>query len=116
MSKLQGNAKIIYSDFDDDLGDITNEATDSEPLDAAENSSHTVVPEDAWWLEPEVADPFGSRKIQPATTREIDQSHEFEIEIRQHIFDLLQYVDSLERQVRTSYRAKIQHSIQPTLY
>ena len=104
LAKLHGNEKIIYScisDVDDEADGIDVEVSGSEHLAAAvENGLRSAFPVDASWLELDDSEPFGSQNNQCATARTIIPSHEFEVEIRQHVYDLLQYVDGLERQVR----------------
>jgi hypothetical protein len=100
LAKLHGNEKIIYScmsDVDDEADGID---VDVEHLAAVENGLRSAFPDDASWLELDDSEPFRSQNNQRATARTIVPSHEFEVEIRQHVYDLLQYVDGLERQVR----------------
>ncbi len=103
VAKLHGNEIIIYScfsDVDDQADGIAVDVSDSEHLAAVENGLRSALPDDASWLELDDSEPFASQKNQPETARKIIPSHEFEVEIRQHVYELLQYVDGLERQVR----------------
>jgi hypothetical protein len=105
VSTLHCAERVLYSCFSDtsDANDENSFASEISRRDrdcADENFSNSTSP-DASWLELEGIVSFNessaNHKNEKATA--LSNSIQFETELRQHMHDLLHYIDDLERQV-----------------
>jgi len=107
MNKLHGSEHLLYnccsdSDYDTNLVDADRISCDQN--DTCEKLSKAASNECSWLeldglvsLSPPPA--FIKRKEELSPRLSISSSDAFEVELRQHLFDLLHYIDDLERQV-----------------
>ena len=96
ITKLQGRENVLYSCF----SDTDDEA---EVFAAAEyggtNQDDSSGNDSTAWLELDGPQRTDSEAKQNVAIGTIVRSRQLELEVRQNIYDLLQYIDNLERQV-----------------
>jgi hypothetical protein len=88
---------VCTSDCDDESKEIADDNICGFQDRLCHNVSTSASP-DTSWLEVEDTTPIHNMK-ETTTTQIISSSNQFEAELRQHIYDLLHYIDDLERQV-----------------
>jgi hypothetical protein len=101
--KLHGSEHSQQIYFTDDVDYDAEQIDVDKDLDhVSENISFRLSPE-ASRLEPEgnvtFSTPLPDRAYGKGSASSIDSNVQFETELRQHLHDLLQYIDDLERQV-----------------
>lgn len=88
---------VCTSDCDDESNEISDDNICGFQDRVCQNVSTRASPDNSW-LEVEDTTPVHNKK-ETITTQIISSSNQFEAELRQHIYDVLHYIDDLERQV-----------------
>ncbi len=107
MNKLHGSEHLLYnccSDSDHDTNLVAADQSSCDQNDTGEKLSKAASNECSWLeldglvsLSPP---PVAIKRHEELSPRlSISSSNAFEVEFRQHLFDLLHYIDDLERQV-----------------